>query len=239
MTAQRSQVLDRAGDIIVVGLGFGDEGKGATVDCAVRGQGGVAPVVRFNGGAQAAHNVVADGRAPHVRAVRVRNPAPVCRPTWPDHAGRADRAGRRGRELDARGSDPLSPAHRGPRRAAHHPDSRRREPDREDARGAARHGSCGLGIGETTWYDLAWQARARAGDVVQNLRSPGAAGDRACGCAIAGTRPRYGANSMRWQRSIDHCWRWAGTRPRSTQWSRCTGSSPLPFGSPVTNTWTG
>ena len=47
--------------IIVVGLGFGDEAKGATVDflCA---QDDVAGVVRFNGGAQAAHNVVADGR---------------------------------------------------------------------------------------------------------------------------------------------------------------------------------
>ena len=42
-------------------MGFGDEGKGATVDwlCA---QGGVGSVVRFNGGAQAAHNVIADGR---------------------------------------------------------------------------------------------------------------------------------------------------------------------------------
>ena len=48
---------------------------------------------------------------------------------------------------------------------------------REDLRGAARHGSCGLGIGETTWYDLAWQAACPARYVVQNLLSPGAAGE--------------------------------------------------------------
>ena len=47
--------------VIVVGLGFGDEAKGATIDflCSA---GNVAGVVRFNGGAQAAHNVVVDGR---------------------------------------------------------------------------------------------------------------------------------------------------------------------------------
>lgn len=51
-------------DIIVVDLGFGDAGKGATVDwlCAPDAGLDVAAVVRFNGGAQAAHNVVVDGR---------------------------------------------------------------------------------------------------------------------------------------------------------------------------------
>lgn len=42
---------------IVVGLGFGDEGKGATVDCLARRL-GARLVVRFNGGPQAAHHVV-------------------------------------------------------------------------------------------------------------------------------------------------------------------------------------
>lgn len=43
--------------VAVVGLGFGDEGKGSMVDwlCATRS---VEAVVRFNGGAQAGHNVV-------------------------------------------------------------------------------------------------------------------------------------------------------------------------------------
>lgn len=45
---------------IVVGLGFGDEGKGALVDTLTdRHSAGL--VVRYNGGAQAAHNVIANG----------------------------------------------------------------------------------------------------------------------------------------------------------------------------------
>lgn len=47
---------------IVVDLGFGDAGKGTTTDFLVRDR-GADLVVRFNGGAQAGHNVVtADGR---------------------------------------------------------------------------------------------------------------------------------------------------------------------------------
>lgn len=46
--------------LIVVGLGFGDEGKGATVDALVA-RTGARSVVRFNGGQQAAHNVIAGG----------------------------------------------------------------------------------------------------------------------------------------------------------------------------------
>ncbi len=46
---------------IVIGLGFGDEGKGSVVDHLVRRH-GVQAVVRFNGGAQARHYVVTEGR---------------------------------------------------------------------------------------------------------------------------------------------------------------------------------
>jgi adenylosuccinate synthase len=47
---------------LVIGLGWGDEGKGATVDCLTR-RTGAGLVVRFNGGPQAGHNVVtSDGR---------------------------------------------------------------------------------------------------------------------------------------------------------------------------------
>lgn len=50
------------GHVAVVGLGFGDEGKGSIVDWLCT-QTNVEAVVRFNGGAQAAHNVVLpDGR---------------------------------------------------------------------------------------------------------------------------------------------------------------------------------
>lgn len=43
---------------IVTGLGFGDEGKGTTVDYLTRKVDGPVIVVRHNGGAQAAHNVI-------------------------------------------------------------------------------------------------------------------------------------------------------------------------------------
>src|SRR5580700_4081002 len=47
---------------LVVDLGFGDAGKGLLTDFLVR-RTGATLVVRFNGGAQAGHNVVApDGR---------------------------------------------------------------------------------------------------------------------------------------------------------------------------------
>lgn len=49
--------------IVVVGLGFGDEGKGSIVDFLCREQVVAPVVVRFNGGSQAAHNVITpDGR---------------------------------------------------------------------------------------------------------------------------------------------------------------------------------
>lgn len=50
--------------ILVVGLGFGDEGKGSIVDSLVR-ETGAPLVVRFNGGAQAAHHVVTDDGREH------------------------------------------------------------------------------------------------------------------------------------------------------------------------------
>jgi adenylosuccinate synthase len=51
--------------VIVTDLGYGDAGKGTVVDwlCSPQGGGPVHTVVRFNGGAQAGHNVVTtDGR---------------------------------------------------------------------------------------------------------------------------------------------------------------------------------
>ena len=46
----------------VIGLGFGDEGKGTTVSNLIRmNPGSISEVVRFNGGHQAGHTVVHDG----------------------------------------------------------------------------------------------------------------------------------------------------------------------------------
>lgn len=53
--------------IIIAGLGFGDEGKGSVVDFLVR-HFGAKTVIRYNGGAQAAHNVTADDGRHHTFA---------------------------------------------------------------------------------------------------------------------------------------------------------------------------
>lgn len=53
---------------IVVGMGFGDEGKGTTVDYLARmvqNDGRSATVIRFNGGGQAGHNVVTPEQIHH------------------------------------------------------------------------------------------------------------------------------------------------------------------------------
>jgi adenylosuccinate synthase len=152
---------------IVVDLGYGDAGKGTVVDwlCASRP---VHAVVRFNGGAQAGHNVVTpDGRhhtftqlgsgtfIPGVRthlsrfmlvdplalAAEVTN---LARLGVPDALERLS--------VD-RTALLTTPYHGAVNRA------------RELARGAARHGSCGVGIGETMAYALEHPGDApRAGD---------------------------------------------------------------------------
>ncbi|MFG1810701.1 adenylosuccinate synthetase [Streptomyces sp. NPDC049040] len=157
---------------LVVDLGFGDAGKGATVDRLCR-DGGVAAVVRFNGGAQAAHNVVtADGRhhtfaqfgSGTLRGV----PTQLSRFTAVDPLALAAEAD----HLRALGvPDPY--ALLGVDRAAalttpYHAAAGRL---REQARGAARHGSCGMGVGETTRYALAHPGDApTAGDCASRPR---------------------------------------------------------------------
>ncbi|GAA0592024.1 adenylosuccinate synthetase [Actinomadura livida] len=160
------------GHVIVVDLGFGDAGKGTVVDhlCAASP---VGAVVRFNGGAQAAHNVVtADGRhhtfaqfgsgtfTPGVRThlSRFMLVDPLALAAEADHlrtAGVPDALDRLTVDRDALLTTPY---HRAANRA------------RESARGADRHGSCGMGIGETASYALAHDDAPRAGDCLSPAR---------------------------------------------------------------------
>jgi adenylosuccinate synthase len=135
---------------IVVDLGFGDAGKGVVTDYLTRTLGATL-VVRFNGGAQAGHNVVTAEGAHHtfaqlgagsfVPGVRTH----LARTTLVHPTALAVEAS----YLEARGvADPLSrvtvsedalvvtPFHQAANRL------------RELARGAGRHGSCGAGVGE-------------------------------------------------------------------------------------------
>ncbi|WP_412542578.1 adenylosuccinate synthetase [Longispora sp. K20-0274] len=154
---------------IVVDLGYGDAGKGTVVD-ALSADGGLSAVIRFNGGAQAAHNVVtADGRhhtfaqfgagtlcgaRTHLSRFVVVDPLAL--------AAEADHLAALGvpdplRLITVDGDAPLAtPWHRAANRA------------RERRRGGDRHGSCGMGVGETVAYALDHADAPRAADV----RSP-------------------------------------------------------------------
>lgn len=135
---------------VVVDLAFGDAGKGTVTDWLVRRH-AVRTIVRFNGGAQAGHNVVTpDGRhhtfaqfgsgsfvpgvATHFAAPTVFHPTAL--------AVEARYLSRRG-VSDALDRFTVSPAAK--LVTPFHPCVGQL---RELARGDARHGTCGVGIGE-------------------------------------------------------------------------------------------
>jgi adenylosuccinate synthase len=139
--------------IITVGLGFGDEGKGATVDFLVR-EFAADLVVRYSGGAQAGHSVeLADGRrhtfaqfgaGTFAGAKTYLGPRVIISPSTmlpeADHL----------RSLGV--ADPFATLWVHPDclvSTVYHVAMNRL---REAARGDGRHGSCGLGIGETRHY---------------------------------------------------------------------------------------
>ena len=156
--------------IIVVDLGYGDAGKGTTVDwlCASAPvHRPVAAVVRFNGGAQAAHNVITpDGR--HHTFAQFGSGTLHGTPTYLSRFMMVEPLAliAEAEHLAALGvARPLSllaidreallttPYHRALNRAAEH------------ARGTGRHGSCGIGIGQTASYALDHSGDApRVGD---------------------------------------------------------------------------
>lgn len=136
---------------IVVGLGWGDEGKGATVD-ALAAQHRPNRVVRFNGGNQAGHNV-AVGDVHHTFST-FGSATLLGVPTWiagyctiePVAAAReAEVLASHGLNAHAyvdAGCLLTTPLHALANRA------------REAARGVDRHGSTGIGFGETVGYGL-------------------------------------------------------------------------------------
>jgi adenylosuccinate synthase len=194
------------GHVIVVDLGYGDAGKGTIVDwlCATA-KGGRAPVravVRFNGGAQAAHHVIAPSGAVHPFAQFGSGTLAAGTPTFlsrfmlvdplalvaeAEHLGGLGVPDPLGLVTIDRGALLTTPYHRAANRA------------REEARGAGRHGSCGMGIGETARYALDYPGDApRAGDLdsprtltrkLTLLRDRLAAGLAADGLTLSGPLP--------------------------------------------------
>jgi len=133
----------------VIGSGFGDEGKGLMTDylCRMYGEGN-ALVARFNGGAQAGHTVVTDGGARHVfshfgAGSFAGAPTLLCRHFIANPMlFQRERA-----ELAALGIEPSVFAD--PRALVTTPYDMLINEMAETARGAARHGSVGVGINET------------------------------------------------------------------------------------------
>jgi adenylosuccinate synthase len=141
--------------IVTVGLGFGDEGKGATVDFLVRER-RADLVVRYSGGAQAGHRVVLpDGRshsfsqfgAGTLAGVRTWiGPRTILSPaTLHPEANHL-------KSIGVRDPFALLEAHPDCLLSTHYHVCMNRL--REIARGGKRHGSCGLGIGEARRYWL-------------------------------------------------------------------------------------
>jgi adenylosuccinate synthase len=155
------------GHTIVVDLGYGDAGKGTVVDwlCATRP---VHAVIRYNGGAQAGHNVVTADRRHHtfsqfgagtLQGVRTHLSRftivdPLAMVAEADHLASLGVADPWSMVTIDRDALIATPYHRAANQV------------RERARGGDRHGSCGMGIGETAAYALDHPDTApRAGDL--------------------------------------------------------------------------
>ena len=135
---------------LVAGLGLGDEGKGSIVDWLVRDH-GADTVIRYNGGAQAAHHVVTDDGREHCFAqFGAGTLVPGVR-TFLSRFVIVDLLALAAEEQALRTigvQDAYSRLTLDPRCVLVTPFHRMLNHMRELARGGARHGSCGMGIGE-------------------------------------------------------------------------------------------
>ncbi len=155
---------------IVVDLGFGDSGKGTLTDWLVRRH-GAGLVVRFNGGAQAGHNVITeDGRhhtfaqfgagsfVPGVRTFLARPTVihPLAMLVEARYLARQGVPDALERTTVSENARVITPFHQAANRL------------RELARGTGRHGTCGVGVGETVRDALAHpDAALLAGDLAR------------------------------------------------------------------------
>ena len=157
----------------VVDISFGDAGKGTLVDwltspaASLMGPG---VVVRFNGGAQAAHNVIRPNGAHHTfsqfgagsfngyrtHLSRFMLVEPLSLAAEAEHLASLGITNPLARLSIDRQALLTTPYHAAANQA------------REVARAAARHGSCGIGVGETMAYELKHGSDApRVGDCEQ------------------------------------------------------------------------
>lgn len=160
--------------VVVVGLGFGDEAKGATVDYLSSTIPDAAAVVRWSGGANAAHNVRHGHR--HHTFRQFGSGSLLGLPTFltdrvvlnlqmlmAEAVNLQEQGIHNPLGLVVLHGDSLvtTPIHMALNRA------------REILRGADRHGSCGLGIGETVAHGYAEQSGLTTAEMVGNFEIPG------------------------------------------------------------------
>jgi adenylosuccinate synthase len=137
--------------ILIADIGFGDAGKGSMVDYLTR-QTGAHTIIRYNGGAQAAHNVITSDGLHHTfaqfgsgsfipgvnsllsRFMLIHPPAMLAEERHLRTVGVKDAFSRMMVDREAL---IISPYQQAANRL------------KEIQRGSGRHGSCGLGIGET------------------------------------------------------------------------------------------
>ncbi len=141
--------------VIVQGLGFGDEGKGATVDFLTR-ELRADLVVRYCGGSQAGHNVVLpDGRRHAFAQFGAGTLAGAATYLGEQMVINPPAMHKEARHLfEMTGDDPFLKLLIHPRALVSTVYHQQLNRLRELARGTARHGSCGHGIGETRSYWL-------------------------------------------------------------------------------------
>jgi adenylosuccinate synthase len=152
--------------VAVVDLGYGDAGKGTVVDFLCASQ-EITAVLRFNGGAQAAHNVITEDGRHHTFAQfgsgTLRGvPTHLTRFMVVDPLALASEAKALGNPFHLLTVDEdallATPWHRAANRR------------RETGRGAERHGSCGMGVGETMSYAEQHPDAPRVKDVLSPPR---------------------------------------------------------------------
>lgn len=159
--------------VVVCGLGYGDEGKGATVDYLASQIGDTSAVVRWSGGAQAAHNVIHGPRHHEFHqfgsATFLDVQTLLAAPMLVDPIRLAGEA----THLETIGvRDPLSLLVADSRCLVTTPIHAAMGRARELLRGAHRHGSTGVGIGEAVAYAQALAMGARRGEVVGDAPAP-------------------------------------------------------------------
>lgn len=158
--------------IVVVDLGFGDAGKGVMTDFLVRRE-GAGLVVRFNGGAQAGHNVVTVEGRHHTFSQFGSGTFYGARTFLTEHVLLdPDALVREARALSQLGvGEPLRRLRVSAEARVVTPYHRALGRLRELARGPERHGSCGAGVGEAVRDSIHFpQHTVRAAELLRPAR---------------------------------------------------------------------